>query len=565
MNEPRNNSSDVAFWIFLDELKNSLRAVREDQNALRLSLRRTCEHFKLDDGCIAIATPAASQAELITVIPRGGKWDLDCLAAFLKKLRPKIPSNIIMAPIHRRGRLWAVLALRGEQEFEIPSSYIALKRVANLISETIEVIDRQRNIEVRSQIDRKILEQLRPRDLFYQILHGLRSLTHYDHSSALLICDQRKNALEVVAEQIAWLKGKSRRIGLKLPLTDDIGALLRNNTVYGFDRRSGGWSEWSDLQSTRLADLLDYNKVAENLPSDRLESCMLCAPLATHDGVMGVLKVAACHPGSFSGYEADLVQRFTPLAAVAIQNSQRTVTLETKMLEAEKKHAVANLLRGVSHDVNNALGCVLPLVQQILADIQSNRLRRDTLSDDLQEIELAIQTCRRIFGGMLALARDTSQGNVQANVRRALDSTLAVLRDGLERQGIRLEIQLEDVVPNIQTGQGDLEQLFLNLATNARDAMPAGGVLSIRTEAEGDHIAILIRDTGCGIPAEFMARIQEPFFTTKKNGNGLGLSICRSIVWNAGGQMDIKSQPGAGTQIRVLLPIVCGKPAGAAA
>jgi two-component system, NtrC family, sensor kinase len=565
MNESHNNSSDVAFWIFLDELKNSLRAVREDQNALRLSLRRTCEHFKLDHGCIAVATPGAPRVELITVIPRGGKWDLDCLAAFLQKQRPRIPSNVIMAPIQRRGRLWAVLALRGEGEFEIPSSYIALKRVTNLISETIEVIDRQRNIEVRSQIDRKILEQLRPRDLFYQILHGLRSLTHYDHSSALIICDQRENALEVVAEQIAWLKGKSRRIGLRLPLTDDIWALLRNNTVYGFDRRDGGWSEWTDLQSNRLADLLDYNKISENSASDRLESCMLCAPLATHDGVMGVLKVAACYPGSLSGYEADLVQRFTPLAAVAIQNSQRTVTLETKMLEAEKKHAVANLLRGVSHDVNNALGCVLPLVQQILADIQSNRLREDTLSDDLQEIEQAIQTCRRIFGGMLSLARDTSQGNVQANVRRALDSTLAVLRDGLERQGIRLEIQLEDIVPNIQTGQGDLEQLFLNLATNARDAMPTGGVLSIRTEAEGDHITILIRDTGCGIPAEFISRIQEPFFTTKKNGNGLGLSICRSIVWNAGGQMDIKSQPGAGTQIKVLLPIVCRKPAGAAA
>ena len=114
MHEPQNNSSDVAFWIFLDELKNSLIAVREDQNALRLSLRRTCEHFKLDDGCIAVATPSASRAELITVIPRGGKWDLVCLAAFLQKQRPRIPPNIIMAPIQRRSRLWAVLAVHGE-------------------------------------------------------------------------------------------------------------------------------------------------------------------------------------------------------------------------------------------------------------------------------------------------------------------------------------------------------------------------------------------------------------------------------------------------------------------
>jgi len=88
MHEPQNNSSDVGFWIFLDELKNSLRAVREDQNALRLSLRRTCEHFKLDDGCIAVATPSASRAELITVIPRGGQWDLVCLAASCKNSGP---------------------------------------------------------------------------------------------------------------------------------------------------------------------------------------------------------------------------------------------------------------------------------------------------------------------------------------------------------------------------------------------------------------------------------------------------------------------------------------------
>jgi two-component system, NtrC family, sensor kinase len=277
---------------------------------------------------------------------------------------------------------------------------------------------------------------------------------------------------------------------------------------------------------------------------------------------MGVLKVAACYPGSFSSYEADLVQRFTPLAAVAIENSHRTVTLEAKMLQAEKKHAIANLLRGVSHDVNNALGCILPLVQQILEDIRSNGLQGDTLSDDVQQIEQSIQTCRRIFGGMLALARDTSQVNVQGNVRRSLDTTLAVLRDGFARQGIRLDIQLADVLPNIQAGQGDLEQLFLNLATNARDAMPTGGVLSIRAETEGDYIAILIRDTGCGIPVEFMSRIQEPFFTTKKNGNGLGLSICRSIIWNAGGQMDIKSEPGAGTRIRVSLPMVRQKAAG---
>jgi len=556
MNQDLNHCSDISFWAFLEDLKNNLTAVREDENALKLSLRRTCEHFNVEDGCIAVISPEGVGAKLISVIPRGGKWDLACLAAFLQKQRPRIPPNIVMAPIHRRGRLWAVLALRGQREFEIPPSYLALRRVAKLISESIGLIDWERNIEVRSQIDRKMLEQLRPQDLFYQILHGLRSLTHYDHSSALLICNQRENVLEVVAEQIAWLKGKSRRIGLKLPLNADIWALVRNNIVYGYNRRNGDWEEWSGPESSKLAALLDYNRVAEGSPVDRREFCMLAAPLTTRNGVLGVLKVAACHPDSFNRYEADLVQRFAPLAALAIQNSQRAFTLEAKMLEAEKKHAVANLLRGVSHDVNNALGCVLPLVQQILVDVQLDKLQGDTLLQDLQQIEHSIQTCRRIFNGMLALARDASQGNFQANLRRALDSTLAVLRDGLERQRIQLDVRLQDMVPNIQVGQGDLEQLLLNLATNARDAMPTGGVLTIMTEIVGDTIAIVVQDNGCGISTDAMSRIQEPFFTTKKHGNGLGLAICRSIARNAGGLMEITSQPQAGTKIRVLLPLV---------
>jgi signal transduction histidine kinase len=198
----------------------------------------------------------------------------------------------------------------------------------------------------------------------------------------------------------------------------------------------------------------------------------------------------------------------------------------------------------------------LPLVQQLSVDVKSNQLEGNMLLQDLQQIEESIQTCRRIFNGMLALARDASQGNIQANFRRALDSTLAVLKDGLERQRIRLDVRLQDIVPNIHVGQGDLEQLLLNLLTNARDAMPSGGVLAIMTEVVGEKIAIVVHDNGCGIPTDALSRIQEPFFTTKKNGSGLGLSICRSIIWNAGGRMEIASQPGVGTKVRVLLPIV---------
>src|SRR5262249_18285032 len=150
-------------------------------------------------------------------------------------------------------------------------------------------------------------------------------------------------------------------------------------------------------------------------------AALLCAPLGTGDGLLGVLRVAARHPRTFGPYEAELLQRFTPLAGIAIQNSQRTEILEAKMLEAEKKHAIANLARGVSHDVNNALGSVLPLVQQMLADLQSGQIETQVLADDLQQVEQSLQTCRRIFGGMLAMARGSGQKIGEGSVNRAIE------------------------------------------------------------------------------------------------------------------------------------------------
>ena len=286
------------------------------------------------------------------------------------------------------------------------------------------------------------------------------------------------------------------------------------------------------------------------------EAAMLVAPLATHDGLLGVLKVAALHRGTFGPYEADLVRRFMPVASVAIQNSQRTASLEGKMLAAERKHAVADLARGVSHDVNNALGAILPLVQQMQADLEAGRDVPDIFRDDLRSIKRSVQVCRRIFGGMLSLARESARKTGQGDVRRAIDSALAVLEDGMKRRKIRIEVELPDHLPMVKGGQGDLEQLFLNLATNARDAMPSGGSLQIRARRAADSVELIVSDTGCGIPPEILPRIQEPFFSTKQHGSGLGLSICRSIVWEMGGEIGFESTPGTGTRVRIVAPVI---------
>src|SRR5262249_41144114 len=148
-----------------------------------------------------------------------------------------------------------------------------------------------------------------------------------------------------------------------------------------------------------------------------------------------------------------------------------------------------------------------------------------SLGEDLRQIEGSILTSRRIFGGMLSFARGAVHAAGGANIRQAIDNTRAILKEGLCRRGIEVEVEMDDQLPLIQCSQGDLEQLLLNLLANARDAMPKGGRLSIAARWSDSDLQLVVEDTGIGIPVEHLPKVLEPFFSTKPEGNGLGLSI----------------------------------------
>src|SRR6185503_8801298 len=115
----------------------------------------------------------------------------------------------------------------------------------------------------------------------------------------------------------------------------------------------------------------------------------------------------------------------------------------------------------------------------------------------------------------------------------------AILKYGMSRSAIELHMNVPDDVPEVACSQSDLEQVFLNLLTNAREAMPHGGRITIDARSVEHVVGLSVSDSGCGIPAEHLPRVTEPFFTTKPRGNGLGLSICRSILWEVDGTITI--------------------------
>ncbi|HJZ77256.1 MAG TPA: ATP-binding protein [Vicinamibacterales bacterium] len=545
---------ELAALKFLDELSAHLKDVREPHKALRHALRDTREFFAAAHGCIAALRAGREEPDLLFTLPKEANWDLGVLTRFIRHTHPPLHRDMLIGSIRRRGGAWGAIALVAPGRTFDREDRRLIARIAAVLSAAVHRIDRDRLLGVRDRIDRKIMEQIHPKDLFYQILDGIRSLTLYDHSSALLIREEDEESLRVVAEQIAWTKAKSERIGLRLPITAETAALLQSEQVYGFDRHGDSWREWRGAPASALATLLDYNG-GDGDDGERVrEGSMLCAPLVTRDSLVGVLKIAARFPEQLKPFDAELVEHFRSQAAIAIQNLHRAESLRARVVTAERKHAMADLARSVSHDVNNALGSMLPLVQQMQADLKGGVLAASVFAEDLEHLQKALQVCRRIFGGMLTFSRNAARRSGSGQVRRAIDTASAILKYGMSRSAIELHVQVPDEIPEVACSQSDLEQVLLNLLTNAREATPHGGRISVAAQAADRTVEIAIADSGCGIAAENLSRVLEPFFTTKPHGNGLGLSICRSVLWEADGTLTIQSVPGDGTRVTVLLP-----------
>jgi signal transduction histidine kinase len=550
----RSAEFELRYWRQLAGLNAQFAEARDIARLTRAALRSAMELFGAAEGCVAVLQPGEPEVEVTYSVPRAADWDCKLLTSFIRGGEDPVPAELALGRLRRRDRMAGVLAVRTAGVRWNWEHRKALSAIAGVATEAIDRIDSERIREVRGRVDYQLMKQLRPKDLFYQVLHGLQSLTQYDHSASLWIYDPAAGTLEVVAETITWKKGKSDKIGQKIPLPDPLLAVLEPDVVYGFNRPADLWEEWTGNAGAPLAGLLDDNRSGAGPES--VDRSMLCAPLATPERVLGLLKVAGRHAAALGSYEAELLRQFLPPASVALRNSQRTQSLELNLIQAERKHAMADLARGVAHDVNNALGAVLPLVQQMRAELAEGAVDAAAFADDLREVERSIQISRRIFGGMLGFARGTASSSEGANARTAVDNTRSILMEGLRRRGVEVVVEIQTALPPWPCAQGDLEQLLLNLLTNARDAMPHGGRLEVTARRGGEGLELVVEDTGCGIPAEHLSKILEPFFSTKPQGNGLGLSICRSIVWQMQGKLEVTSAPGTGTRIRVTVPVI---------
>ncbi len=237
--------------------------------------------------------------------------------------------------------------------------------------------------------------------------------------------------------------------------------------------------------------------------------------------------------------------------------------LEAQLTHSQRMEALGRLAGGVAHDFNNLLtaisGYAEILVRRLAQDEKGGRAAKEIL----KAVDRAAHLTRQLL--------TFSRRQVVEPKRVSINDVLRDLAGMLERvigEDVRLHFDLEDGTGTVRADPGQLEQVVLNLVVNARDAMPTGGDLWIRTrrvsrrppEAEKtlEYAVIEVEDTGVGIPQEVMEHIFEPFFTTKgqEHGTGLGLSTVYGIVRQAGGLIEVESEPGAGTVFRVFWPVM---------
>jgi two-component system NtrC family sensor kinase len=255
---------------------------------------------------------------------------------------------------------------------------------------------------------------------------------------------------------------------------------------------------------------------------------------------------------------APLLSRdFVPVGRIVlVDDITERVTLETQLAQADKLSSIGLLAAGVAHEINTPLAVISSYAQML-----AKQLRGDArLSPVLDKITQQSFRAAEIANGLLNFSRTSTTEFRSTDLNQVVRDTLSLLEHQFKTAQILVELELADELPAIHGNPGKLQQVFLNLLLNAKDAMPGGGRLRIATLVNG-HVEAVISDSGSGIAPEHLKRIYDPFFTTKnlpgdRRGTGLGLSVSYGIIQEHAGKIHVESAIGAGTTFHLEFPLL---------
>ena len=245
-------------------------------------------------------------------------------------------------------------------------------------------------------------------------------------------------------------------------------------------------------------------------------------------------------------------------AVILVEDTTEKVGLERSARQAEKLAALGTLSAGLAHELNNPVGIISSRIDLMLQEAEELGLPPQ-VRQDLEVLHRHSQRVARIARGLLSFARQSPGDRGLLDLNGVVEDTLLLLEKQVSKEGILVRRSLAPDLPPMQGDPNALQQVVLNLLTNARDAMADGGEIRIETGTVAGRpgwLRLVVADNGPGIPLDRLPKIFDPFFTTKAQGTGLGLSVSYGIVREHQGTIDVQSQPGKGTTFTLTFPVV---------
>lgn len=280
---------------------------------------------------------------------------------------------------------------------------------------------------------------------------------------------------------------------------------------------------------------------------------LLSVPLLFAGQAIGALNVYTGRPYNFSNEEIRILSALAELSAIAIEKArlyERIVDVEEQLRQNEKLSALGLLAAEVAHEIRNPLTVMKLLYHSLDLKFPES----DPRAKDNKIIESKIEHLNKIVEQILDFARTTEPTFAPVNLNDLVEELGLLVRHKLANQNIKMVRRLQTDLPAISGDAPQLEQAFLNLILNAAEAMPGGGVLTVKTRALKSRVIIEFKDTGAGMSEEMQKQaFKSVLNTTKATGTGLGLAIVGRIIETHHGEIQIKSRPGSGTAIIISL------------
>jgi len=252
-----------------------------------------------------------------------------------------------------------------------------------------------------------------------------------------------------------------------------------------------------------------------------------------------------------------LAREINRMASSLQQHLAEKKRIADRICQSEKLASIGEMAAGLAHELNTPLSNVRALSSMARKDFKNGISTPESLADDFDDILEQTAVCAEIISGLLSFARHQSQEKSYQDIHALIEGSLSLARIQLAKKDIQVVVEDTGELPLLHIDPHQVQQVFVNILLNARDALDPGGQLAISCKTAGDSLSIAFRDEGHGIHPEDLARIFDPFFSTKEvgKGTGLGLSVSYGIIKSHGGDIHVDSTLGKGTTFTVLLPV----------